>query len=628
MSKGQGYHGKILRVDLSQGSIAVEEPGDQIYRRYLGGGGLASYFLLREMKPGIEPLSPDNMLIFMTSVVGSGALSGTNRFSAVAKSPLTGGYGESEAGGYWGPELKAAGYDGIIFTGKSPQPVYLWVTNDKVELRDATPYWGKLAHEVQDGIKAELDDKRIRVLQTGISGENGVRYAAIVNELKHFNGRCGLGAVMGSKNLKAVACLGTGPRMKPVDAELNKQVFGWFRQAYDKAKDPMHIFGSPRGVQTLSDAGILPTENFRHGHMEGAENITGQKMADTILTKRGTCYACSVACKREVKVDRLGVDPKYGGPEYETISANGSLLGIKDLEQIALSNQLLAQYVLDSISTGAVIAFAMEAYENGVLTKEDTGGLELTWGSHEAAQALIHQIAKREGLGGLLAEGVKRASEKLGQGSDAYALHVKGQELPMHEPRGKKSLALAYATSPTGADHMEAPHDPFYTAFGPNTVMLPELGITETAEPTELNRKKAKLFYQTQRVWSMYNTVGMCDFSAAPINVISMTKLVEHIRAVTGWDVSLYELIRAGERADAMSRVFNVREGFTPEDDTLPSRLFDAIDGPLDGERVDPAHFEQALADYYSLAGWDPATGMPTPQRLMDLDLEWTAEGP
>jgi aldehyde:ferredoxin oxidoreductase len=627
MSKGHGYHGKILRVDLTQGTISTEEPGDAVYRHYLGGGGLASYFLLRELPAGVDPLGPENMLIFMTSVIGSGQLSGTNRYSAVAKSPLTGGYGEAEAGGYWGPELKAAGYDGIIFTGKAPKPVYLWVTNDKVELRDASPYWGKEAAEAADGIKAELGDKRIRVLQTGIAGENLVRFAAIVNELKHFHGRGGLGAVMGSKNLKAVACLGAGARMKPADAELSKQVFGWFRQNYDKDKDPMHQFGSARGVESLHKGGILPTENFRHGHFDGYAEITGQKMADTILVKRGTCYACTIACKREVRVDELGVDPKYGGPEYETISANGSLLRINDLKQIAKSNQMLGRYVLDSISTGAVIAFAFECYEQGLITKKDTGGLELKWGSVEAAQGLIRMIATREGIGDLLAEGTKRAAQKIGRGAEKFAMQVKGQELPMHEPRGKKSLAIAYATSPTGADHMEAPHDPFYTAFHPNTTMMPELGITEGAPPTELSARKAKLFFQTQRVWSMYNTVGMCDFVGAPINAVSMTKIVEHTRAVTGWDVSLYELIRAGERADVMSRIFNVREGFTPADDTLPARMFESIDGPLNGERVDPQEFEQALAAYYAIAGWDPKTGMPTPAKLMDLDLEWAAPG-
>lgn len=627
MSKGLGYHGKILRVNLTTGEIKTEEPEDAVYRTYMGGGGLASYFLLRELPKGVDPLGPDNMIIFMTSVIGSGMLSGTNRYSIVAKSPLTEGFGESEAGGYWGPELKATGYDGIIVTGKAEKPVYLAVTADKVELRDASAHWGKLSGEAQDGIKEEMGDKRARVLQTGVSGEKMVRYASIVNELKHFHGRSGLGAVMGSKNLKAIACMGPGPRMKPADKELSKSVFDWFRKNYDKKNDPMHQHGSARGVGDLNKGGILPTQNFKYGHFDGYANLTGQKMADEILVNRGTCYACSIACKREVEVKELGVEPRYGGPEYETISANGSLLRIDDLKQVAKSNQLLAQYVLDSISTGVAIAFAFECYENGLLTKEECDGLELTWGNVEVAQELIRKIAVREGIGDLLAEGVMRAAKKIGKGSEKYAMHVKGQELPMHEPRGKKSLALAYATSPTGADHMEAPHDPFFTAFHANTTMMPELGITEPLQPTDLDANKAKVFWKTQRVWSMYNTVGMCDFVAAPINTITMTKIVEHIRAMTGWDVSLWDLFKAGERADAMSRIFNVREGFTPADDTLPERLFEAIEGPLNGERVDPQDLEVALATYYAVAGWDPQTGMPTPARLMELDLEWAAQG-
>ncbi|MEE8394948.1 MAG: aldehyde ferredoxin oxidoreductase family protein [bacterium] len=625
MSKGNGYHGKILRVDLTAETTSVEEPADLVYRRYMGGGGLASYFLLRELKPGVDPLGPENMLVFMTSVIGSGQLSGTNRFSVVAKSPLTNAFGESEAGGYWGPELKATGYDGIIVTGQAKKPVYLYIDSETVEIRDAAALWGRPSDEVEDAIRAEVGDKRTRVLQTGIAGENLVRFAAIVNNLSHFNGRTGLGAVMGSKKLKAIACLG-GSRMKPVDAELSKQVFSWFRATYDKTKDVFHVLGSARGVRALQAGGILPTENFRQGTFEEAENISGERMAETILSKRGTCYACSIACKRDVTVEELGVDPKFGGPEYETLSANGSLLRIGDLKQVAVANQMLAQNVLDSISTGAVIAFAMECYEKGLITTEDTGGIELNWGNHEAAQALIKMIALREGIGDLLAEGVARAAEKIGKGAEQFALHVKGQEFPMHEPRGKKSLALAYAISPTGADHMEAPHDQLLTAFNPNTTVMPELGIIEPVELLALDKEKAKAFFRTQRMWSMYNTIGMCDFAAAPLNVITLTRLVEHVRAATGWDVSLLELMRAGERADNMARIFNVREGLTPEDDRLPPRMFEPLPGPLNGERIDPQQFAEAKQAYYLLAGWSPETGLPTPAKLMELDLEWAVE--
>ena len=627
MSKGQGYHGKILRVDLTAGQISVEEPDDAVYRKYLGGGGLSSYFLLRELEPGVDPLGPDNILCFMTSVIGAGTLSGTCRFSVVAKSPLTGGFGESEASGYWGPELKATGYDGIVVTGRAEKPVYLWVSNDKVELRDASQYWGRISGDVQDGIREELGDKLIRVLQTGIAGENKVRFAAIVNDLNHFNGRCGLGAVMGSKNLKAIACRGS-LRMKPVLPDLSKQVFSWYKATYDKTRDRLHTVGTAGSVSRLNADGVLPTENFRRSTWEYADDVTGQRMEDHGEITRGTCYACSVRCKHHVEIPELGVEPRYGGPEYETLGANASLVKVGDLKQVLLASQMLNQFVLDSISTGAVIAFAMECWEEGLITAEDTGGITLEWGNHEAAQAMIRMIAHREGIGDLLAEGVKRAAEKIGGDSEKYAIHVKGQEFPMHEPRGKKSLALAYATSPTGADHMEATHDPVFTGFHPNTTLLPELGLTEPVELLALDTAKAKMFYRLQRVWSMYNTIGMCNFAGAPHNHITLTKLVEHIRSVTGWDVSLWELIKAGERADAMSRIFNVREGLTPADDTLPERMFEPLpDGPLEGERVDPAQFEAALADYYQMAGWDASTGLPTRARLMDLDLEWAVPG-
>ncbi|MFQ6042658.1 MAG: aldehyde ferredoxin oxidoreductase family protein [Candidatus Poribacteria bacterium] len=462
-----GYNGKILRVDLSDGKIWTEEPEEVIYRRYLGGGALACYYLLNELKPKIDPLGPENILIFMTSVINGTNIPGANRYSAAAKSPLTGGYGESEAGGWWGPELKASGFDGIIIQGKADKPVYLWVHDGEAEIRDASKYWGQLSGEVQDGLEEELSDNRIRVLQTGVAGENLVKYAAIVNQLRHYHGRTGLGAVMGSKNLKAIAVRGS-KRMQPSDPEAAREVLNWFRENYDRENDAMHLYGTSRIVSSLSVGGILPTRNFRDGSFEHADEISGQTMAETILKRRGTCYGCTVACKREVEAPELGVTPKYGGPEYETIAAVGSLCNIGNLKVIAKANQLLNQHVMDTISTGSVIAFAMECYENGILTKEDTGGIELNFGNEDALLKIIPMIGRREGIGDLLADGVKIAAAKIGKGAEKYAMHVKGQELPMHEPRGKTSLTLAYSTSPTGADHMEAPHDVFYDSFNPH----------------------------------------------------------------------------------------------------------------------------------------------------------------
>ncbi|MCB0094583.1 MAG: aldehyde ferredoxin oxidoreductase family protein [Caldilineaceae bacterium] len=616
----QSYSGKILHVDLADQRTWVEELDESIYRRYLGGSALASHFMLRDIKPGIDPLGPENPLMFMTSIINGLPLSGANRYTAAAKSPLTGGFGEAEAGGYWGPELKRTGFDGIIVHGQSEKPVYLYIHDGECEFRDASHYWGKLAGEVQDGLEEELDDKRICVLQTGVAGENLVLYAAIVNQLRHFHGRAGLGAVMGSKKLKAIVVRGR-ERVAPESREGARDVVKWFQENYDKENDRMHLFGTAGGVGGLDADGILPTFNFRQGTFEHAKEISGQTMADTILVNRGTCFSCTVACKREVEVESRGVSAKYGGMEYEIIGALGSLCGVGDLEAIAEGSQWVNKYVLDGISTGVAIAFAMECYENGILTKEDTDGIELTWGNADAMIAMIHKIGKREGLGNILADGVKRAAEQIGKGSEKFALHVKGQELPMHEPRGKRSLTLAYAVSPTGADHMEAIHDPAFEGLGVLDNGLSEVGLTEPLDRMELGPKKVKAFFYAQAIWSLYNSVGMCDFVGIPIGALKLKALRDFINAATGWDMTMWELMKVGERANTLARLFNVREGFSATDDTLPDRIFEPLEkGRLEGIGVDRAEFGQALKTYYQMAGWGD-DGVPTPAKLAELDL-------
>jgi aldehyde:ferredoxin oxidoreductase len=618
---------KLLHVDLTTRETRTEELPETTVRKYFGGGALASYLLLRDLPAGADPLGPENILVFMTSPINGLSLSGTNRYTAAAKSPLTGGYGESEAGGWWGPELRAAGWHGVVIHGQSPAPVYLWIKDDTVEIRDAAHLWGRLSGDVQDTLEQELGDKRIRVLQTGVAGERFVRFAAIVNQLKHFHGRCGLGAVMGAKRLKAIAVRGSKPPVA-VEKDSARSSLTWFREHYDRATDRFHQVGSSGGVLALEASGILPTRNFRDGSFEGAREISGQTMRDTILVNRGTCYACAVACKREVEVKDLGVTPKFGGPEYESLAACGSLCGVSDLNAIALANQLCAQYVLDSISTGAVIAFAMECYEHGIITRAMTGGVELTWGSADALVQMIHFIGKREGIGQLLGEGVKRAAATLGRGASRFALHVKGQEIPMHDPRGKKGLSLAYAMSPTGADHMEAPHDPLYAGFHPEGHPLGVLGLIEPLDPLVLDAKKVRAFYTTQQVWSFYNAIGMCDFVGAPLNAMELDPLLRYVNAVTGWNMSLYELMKIGERTNTLGRLFNVREGFTPEDDVLPERLHEGIgNGPLKGQSIDREDFFTARRTYYEMAGWDPQTGRPTPAKLAELGIEDVARG-
>jgi len=622
---GKGYNGKILRVDLSERKVWTEEPEEFIYRTYLGGAALAAQYLLKELPEGVDPLSPDNMLVLACSVITGTPIPGASRFTAAAKSPLTGGYGEAEAGGWWGPELKRAGYDAIIIKGRASAPAYLWVHDGEVEIKDASKLWGMVTGESQKAIKEELGGNRVRVLQIGPGGEKLVRFACIVNELKHFNGRTGMGAVMGSKNLKAIAVHGTD-KVEVADKGAVREVLKWLKENYVQQPGDMHDMGTSRIVPSLSENGILPTHNFRDGAFDKAMDISGERVKETILVRRGTCYACSVACKREVKITEgpYQVSQEYGGPEYETVASLGSLCDVGDLAAIAKGNEICNKYAIDTISTGAVIAFAMECYENGILTKQDTGGIELEFGNADAMVKMTEMIGKREGLGGVLAEGVMRAAKKLGSRAERFALHVKGQELPMHEPRGKRSLALAYSLSPTGADHMEEAHDPFYELLNPEGKhVFASLGLLEPVDMLDMGSKKVRAFYYTKQLFDFYNCVGMCMFVGVPIGPLAIKEIVKHVKAVTGWDTSLWELLKAGERANVMMRIFNFREGFTKDDDTLPERMFQELqNGALKGEKIDRDEFKKMKEIYYQMAGWDEK-GYPTEAKLAELGLKW-----
>jgi aldehyde:ferredoxin oxidoreductase len=620
------FTGKYLRVNLTQGTLKEESPSDLEYRMFMGGAAMASAILMKELPPGVDPLGPENVLVFSTCPLNGIPLSGTNRYTVAAKSPLTGGYGEGEAGGWWGPELKFAGFDGLIVTGQSPKPVYLWICDGKAELRDAAHLWGRLSGEVQDILVGETD-KRARVLQCGIAGEKGCLHANLVNELKHFNGRTGLGAVMASKKLRAIVVRGHD-KLEPKDKEGLQNVLQWFREHYNRDADMLHKFGTSRNVVAMSADGILPTRNFREGQFEEAKAISGQTMAETILTDEGTCYACAIACKREVDVPELGVSSKYGGPEYETIAASGSACGIGDIKAIAKFHQICGEYVMDTISVGMTIAFAMECFEQGILTTADTDGIALTFGNGEALIRMTEKIGKREGFGDVLADGAERAAKRIGRGAEQYVLTVKKQEIPMHEPRGKQALSLAYATAPAGADHMRAPHDPVYEGFHPQGAhALEPLGLCEPMKRLELSPRKVRAYTYASHWWALCSCMGVCHLAAAPIDILAITQVVNAMRAVTGWDTSLWELVKVGERSKALARAINCREGFTAKDDRLPQRLHEAFtSGPLKGVRLDPETFQRALTLYHQMEGWDPETGWPTFAKLAELGIEWAAK--
>lgn len=617
-----GHNGKILRVDLNSQTITEENPPEIIYRRYLGGGALSLHFLLRELKPGVDPLGPENVLIFAASAVTGTPALGFSRFTVAAKSPITGAFGEAEAGGWWGPELKFSGFDAIIIKGKADRPVYLWIKDGKAELRKASHIWGQFAKETHEMIKKELGDEKIRIALIGPGGEKLVRFACILNELKHANGRTGLGAVMGAKNLKAIAVHGD-KKMSLYDSERVREIVKGVLETYKKNPGTLGELGTARGVIPLNAGGILPTRNFISGGFEKAEDISGEAMRDTILVGRGTCYGCAVRCKREVKVDEpYAVDPIYGGPEYETIAALGSLCGIGDLKAIAMANQICGAYTIDTISTGTTIAFAMECFQRGIITVKDTDGIKLEFGNAEAMLKMVEKIGKREGFGDLLAEGVKIAAEKIGKEAPNYAMHVKGLPLPLHEPRGKTGIGLAYSLSPTGADHIEAPHDPFFESEAGLKNILP-LGIIEPLSALDLSSRKVRMFVYLQQLYNMFNSIGLCIFTAHPFGPLSINKVVDYANAVTGWDTSLWELMKVGERHSNMARIFNLREGFTSKDDRLPDRFFQPLEGgALEGKKIDIHEFQQALKTYYQMMVWDE-NGIPLKGKLEELELEW-----
>ncbi|MFQ6129907.1 MAG: aldehyde ferredoxin oxidoreductase family protein [Candidatus Hadarchaeaceae archaeon] len=623
-----GYNGKILRVDLSSGKISVDEPDEVFYRRYLGGRGAALYYLLNEMEPGVDPFGPDNLLIFAPSVLTGAPIQGASRFSVACKSPLTGTYGEAEAGGDWGPELKFAGFDAVIIKGKAEKPVYLWIHDGEAEIRDASKIWGKPTKEAQEGIHEELKDNRIKVAQIGPAGEKLVRYACIINKLRDANGRGGMGAVMGSKNLKAIAVRGT-KRIDMKDPDKVKALVKWFTENYLKNADAsgLHNIGTPQYVLALNTSGALPTRNFREGTIEGAEKISGETMKETLHIGQTACWACTVACKMVVKVDGpFKVDPAYGAPEYEGVASLGSCCGVTDLKAVVKANEVCNAYGMDSISAGASVAFAMECFENGILTKEDTGGIDLRFGNAEAMVKVVEMIAKREGLGDILAEGVKRAAEKIGKGAERFAMHVKGKEVPMHEGRWKTGVGLGYGVSPTGADHVQMEHDPCFEEKGFFIDQLKPIGILEPVKSLDLGERKVRLFTYLQHWWSLGNCLDLCLFTTAPARVWKIPQVVEMVNAVTGWDTTTWELMKAGERATTMARAFNAREGFTKDDDWLPERFFQPLEGgPLNGTKLSKEEYRQAIATYYRMMGWDE-TGVPTREKLEELDIGWVAE--
>ncbi len=640
-----GYNGKILHINLTTGELEVEQPPASFYRKYMGGSALNMYYLLKEMPAGADPLGPDNVLALAVSVTTGAPISGQSRMTATAKSPLTGAIGDAQCGGFFPAEMKFAGFDAFIIKGKAPQPVYLWVNDGHYELREASHLWGKITGEVEAMLKEELGDDHIEIAQAGPAAEKGVLFSAIINMSNRANGRTGMGVVMASKNLKAIAV--RGKQGKKNFTLANKEGMNDLARYGAKIFPGSDVaglgkYGTAETTGAQQAVGMLPSYNFNSGVFDEWEKIDGPTMYDTILKGaaedkqdlrgRDTCYSCTVRCKRVVEITDgpYKVDPHYGGPEYETTSTFGNYCGIGDLAAIAKANEICNRYGVDTISCGATIAWAMECFENGKITTEDTGGLELKFGNAEAMVKMTEMIAKREGFGDILANGSARAAEMIGRGTEEYLVTSHKQETPAHMPQLKRSLALIYAVNPFGADHQSSEHDGSYEG---EEVSYPDrlalLGLTEAQPQLSLGPEKVRYARLTQYLYSAMDSVNVCQFVYGPAwQLYGPQELLNMIHYVTGWDVTIDELLAVGERRLNMMRAFNAREGIDRGQDKLPEKMFKKAlkGGSTGGIKVDRAQFEAAMDEYFRQNDWDVETGIPTRYKLEELDLAWVAD--
>ena len=606
-----GWMGKMLRVDLGSGDIGDETLDTGVARDYIGGRGLGIYYLNRDLDPTCDPLAPANLLVMAAGpLTGTGAPTGA-RYMVMTKSPLTGAITCSNSGGRFPTELKRSGYDGVILMGRAPKPVYLYVNDGKAELRDASHLWGQTTHETTDRLHAETDSKA-RVACIGPAGERLVRFAAIMNDKDRAAGRSGVGAVMGSKNLKAVVVRGK-QRVKLADPErfktFNHHILDKFKAAARKTPLGLTVNGTAGVVVTTQHLGVLPTKNWQQGTFEGWEEIHGERLTEKYLVGNKACYACPIGCGRRTRV----TDPTFAGegegPEYETIYAMGSNCMIADLAPIIKANYLCNELGLDTITMGATVACAMELADRGYLSEKEIGRA-LVWGDGQALVELTRQTAYRDGFGDRLAEGSYRLAESCGH--PELAMVAKKQEFPGYEPRGAQAMGLAYATSPIGGSHMRG--DPAYFEL---------FGIPQPVDPLEW-KGKAKITKAFQDLSAVIDAAGLCIFFAVRNLAgkdldVPPNGIMEYLNAATGADYSIEELICAGERVITAERQFLARAGMSRKDDTLPDRLTrePMPSGPAKGM---VCHLEEMLDEYYREQNWT-ADGIPTRDRLISLGL-------
>lgn len=605
-----GYSGQTLIVNLTKKTIETKPTDMKLAKKYIGGIGLAMRLVYDYIEAGVDPLSPDNPLILATGPVG-GTMWPTagNGHAFAAKSPLTNTIGESKAHGFFGAELKRAGYDVVIILGKSDKPVYLWIDDDSVQLMDATYLWGKTPLETEEWIKKELGDSSIRVASIGPAGEKLVRIASIINEISRACGRVGMGAVMGSKNMKAIAVRGSGD-VTVADVE---GFLDFCKVFYERAKGPKtrkyRTLGTAENILIHDKMAALPTRNFTNATFEGAEKVSGEYISKRFVDNIVACGGCPMRCEHVAVVSDGAYKGSIARMEYESIWSFGPNCGIDNAEGIVKAIQLCNVYGMDTISCGVIVGFAMDCFENKILTKKDTDGIELKFGNTEAMIKIIKMMGERTGLGDILAEGVKRAAEKIGKGSDKLANHIKGLEMTGYDVRGLKTAALGYAVSFRGADHNR------HGAYG--------FDVGGQVNRFIVEKGRGALVKKREDFYTIIDSFILCKFSRG-LYQNDHEDAAKLYRLLTGFDMTAEDMRKAGERISNYARIFNIREGFTRKDDTVPIKCMTTPipeDCVAKGAVVKQKELDFLLDDYYEVRGWTKE-GVPTVEKLKELDME------
>jgi aldehyde:ferredoxin oxidoreductase len=624
----QAYAGKWLFVDLTRGLVEPRELDKALAEQYLGGNGFGTRLLWEQVGPDVDALAPENLLIIATGPLCGTGLPTSGRVEVIGKSPLTGIYGDSNAGGSFGPELKFAGWDYLVLVGQAPHPVYLTIADEWAELQDARTLWGMTTSQAELAILKALDDDKVKTATIGPAGENQVRFAGIQLTSQRSAARCGLGAVMGSKNLKAVAV--RGHKSVPVaDPEQYRRITHNFRRRLreNPVYPAVHAHGTP-GIAALMNAlGRFPTKNFQMGSFDQIDQIDADALEARAFVRHMACHSCVVACDKLYSIP----DGPFAGTalhsvEYETLNAFGANILNADLDSILYANQLCDDLGLDTISAGRTISFAMELWERGILTAADTGGLTLEWGDMDTTLRLVEMMARRQGLGDLLAEGVRRAAEAIGGGADEYAMHVKGMEIAAQDGRAQKSMGLAHATSSRGADHLKAFPTIDETGYPEEARRrYGEAYLPEMADPLA-TKHKPLLVRDGEDLGAVVDSIGLCKSGGTHVMAeIYWADIATALEAATGMQMPVERLKRIGERIYNLQRCYNARHGISRIDDRLPRR-FSEEPSPSGNARGEVIDLEPMLDEYYRLRGWDVETGWPTVEKLRELGLEEAIE--